>query len=332
MITASSVKFTTLNRSITGKPQNRKFRTTITTIIRATIQNPSQLKQRRSQNVHGDFFVDHTCIDCDTCRWMAPKIFTRVDEKSAVSKQPDSAEERIQALQALLACPTSSIRTEKPPHDILEAQKKFPHPIDLEKLPGVFHCGYHSEASFGATSYLIVHPEGNILVDGPRFTEKLAQNIDMLGGARYLFLTHSDDVADHDKWSKRLNCDRIIHSKEVDAYTANAEMKLEGSGPWSIGSDIEIIHTPGHSEGSICLFYKPLKALFTGDHLCKREDKLCMIEMYNHFSISAQVNSIRMLLDLDFEWILPGHLRRVQYRDKEEKNAALEAFLATREI
>jgi hypothetical protein len=27
---------------------------------------------RRAENVPGDLFVDETCINCDTCRWMAP--------------------------------------------------------------------------------------------------------------------------------------------------------------------------------------------------------------------------------------------------------------------
>ncbi|MCD7449358.1 hypothetical protein HAX54_051547, partial [Datura stramonium] len=47
---------------------------------------------------------------------------------------------------------------------------------------GVYHCGYHSDKSFGAASYLIVRAEGNILVD-------------------------SDDVADHEKWSNHLGCE-----------------------------------------------------------------------------------------------------------------------------
>ena len=33
---------------------------------------------RRPENAPGDFFVDHTCIDCDACRWIAPDTFTRV--------------------------------------------------------------------------------------------------------------------------------------------------------------------------------------------------------------------------------------------------------------
>ncbi|CAN0901333.1 hypothetical protein LINGRAHAP2_LOCUS21361 [Linum grandiflorum] len=92
---------------------------------------------RRPQNVEGEFFVDRRCIDCDTCRWMAPQIFTRVDEMSAVSKQPVSSDERLNALQALLSCPTSSIHTEKPTPDVLQAQKTFPLPIDEKKIPVV---------------------------------------------------------------------------------------------------------------------------------------------------------------------------------------------------
>jgi hypothetical protein len=32
--------------------------------------------------------------------------------------------------------------------------------------------------------------------------------------------------------------------------TADVEWKLTGNGPWNIGSDFELIHTPGHTEVS----------------------------------------------------------------------------------
>eukprot|EP00884_Botryococcus_braunii_P021475 jgi/Botrbrau1/8010/Bobra.384_2s0032.1 len=63
----------------------------------------------RPENVEGSFYVDHTCIDCDTCRWMAPDVFGRVGDQSAVVAQPSTSEGRVQALQALLSCPTFSI-------------------------------------------------------------------------------------------------------------------------------------------------------------------------------------------------------------------------------
>jgi hypothetical protein len=37
----------------------------------------AHLEQRRTENISGDFFVDSTCIDCDTCRWMATEVFDR---------------------------------------------------------------------------------------------------------------------------------------------------------------------------------------------------------------------------------------------------------------
>ncbi|KAI5678288.1 hypothetical protein M9H77_09238 [Catharanthus roseus] len=293
-------------------------------------QTATSRRQRRPQNVDGEFFVDHTCIDCDTCRWMAPDIFTRVDGMSAVFKQPSSGKERKEALQALLSCPTSSIHTEIPPRDMLEVQKTFPIPINEERLPGVYHCGYHSEKSYGASSYLIVRPEGNILIDSPRYTERLAENIKKMGGARYMFLTHQDDVADHEKWSDQLGCERILHLQDVNLSTANVEVRLEGTGPWCLDDDITLIHTPGHSEGSVSLFYKSKKVLFTGDHLLMDEFGLTIMEKYNWFSVSTQLDSVRNLLEWDFEWILPGHGRRVQFQSREEKNRVLEAFLAAK--
>ncbi|MGB5768342.1 MAG: ferredoxin, partial [Crocosphaera sp.] len=33
------------------------------------------IEKRRSENIPGNFYVDSTCIDCDTCRWMSPTVF-----------------------------------------------------------------------------------------------------------------------------------------------------------------------------------------------------------------------------------------------------------------
>ena len=52
----------------------------------------AQLKARRPENVDGDFFVDTSCIDCDTCRWMAPDVFGRDGDMSAVHTQPTTSE------------------------------------------------------------------------------------------------------------------------------------------------------------------------------------------------------------------------------------------------
>ncbi|KAJ3671512.1 hypothetical protein LUZ60_007591 [Juncus effusus] len=300
---------------------------------RYVVSVKASARERRPQNVQGNFFVDHTCIDCDTCRWMAPEVFARVEGMSAVTMQPNSEEVNIKALQALLSCPTNSIRTEKPMKQVSQVHKMFPLPIHQSSLPGVYHCGYHSEKSYGAASYFITHPEGNIMVDCPKFTEKLAKNLEMLGGMRYIFLTHKDDVGEHEKWARRFKCERLLHSGDVQETTKDVEKKLHGHGPWTIGSDFDLLYTPGHTEGSVCLYYKPLKVLFSGDHLFKSHetDRLDISLRYNQQSVSLQLESVKKLLDLDFIWILPGHGRRISFKNNQEKNSAIEAFLASNE-
>ncbi len=69
-------------------------------------------KQLKSpENVPGKYYVDNTCIDCDLCRNIAPKTFTRHDEGgySVVFKQPETAEEKAQAEEARASCPTETI-------------------------------------------------------------------------------------------------------------------------------------------------------------------------------------------------------------------------------
>lgn len=74
----------------------------------ATLEGTSQ-RSPRPENVKGDFFVDHTCIDCDTCRWIAPDVFKRVGDQTAVVAQPQSEEEKVLSMQALLSCPTCAL-------------------------------------------------------------------------------------------------------------------------------------------------------------------------------------------------------------------------------
>lgn len=40
--------------------------------------------RRLASNVPGDFFVDASCIDCATCRWVAPATFDEQADKSRV--------------------------------------------------------------------------------------------------------------------------------------------------------------------------------------------------------------------------------------------------------
>ncbi|KST62778.1 MBL fold metallo-hydrolase [Mastigocoleus testarum] len=267
----------------------------------------ANLNLRHPQNTKGDFYVDTTCIDCDTCRWMAPDIFNRTDEQSTVYNQPNSEPKRLGALQALLACPTSSIGTVEKPLDIKDAQLTFP----ILVAENIYHCGYHSEKSFGAASYLIQMPEGNILVDSPRFAPPLVKRLEQMGGVSYMYMTHRDDVADHDKFASHFNCQRILHEDEISHNTRDVEIKLTGLEPFQLTPEVLIIPVPGHTKGHTILLYKN-KFLFTGDHLAWSDSlkQLIAFRRACWYSWSELAKSMTKLTQYSFEWVLPGHGRR----------------------
>ena len=99
-------------------------------------------QKRVPENVPGDFFVDSTCIDCDACRQIAPKVFGQAVQTSFVHSQPSNADDRRSALHALLSCPTGSIGS-LGSDDVKSVMPDFPLPIE----PPVYFCGYTSPKS-----------------------------------------------------------------------------------------------------------------------------------------------------------------------------------------
>ncbi|BAZ46705.1 beta-lactamase domain protein [Chondrocystis sp. NIES-4102] len=265
------------------------------------------LQQKRAENVAGNFYVDSSCIDCDTCRWMAAVVFNRQASQSAVYQQPTTDESKLLAMQALLSCPTASIGTVEKPKEIKQVQQTFPIPI----ADNVYHCGYHAEASYGAASYFIQRPEGNILIDSPRFTPPLVKRLEALGGLKYLYLTHQDDVADHQKFKKHFHCQRILHQDDLQPSTQTVEIKLSGRETVELDPDVLIIPVPGHTKGHTVLLYKN-KFLFTGDHLAWSPylKQLYAFRRYCWYSWTQQLESMEKLAQYSFEWVLPGHGRR----------------------
>lgn len=288
-------------------------------------------RKKVKQNVAGEFFVDSTCINCDTCRQLAPSVFREdePDDTSYVSHQPKNARETREALHALLSCPTGSIGT-LGGNEAKSAMEDFPLPIDSEEDSEVYYCGFNSPKSYGGNSYFIRHPQGNWLVDSPKYLPGLAKRLEQLGGVSMIFLTHQDDVADADKYAAHFGARRIIHRTELSAQP-EAEIVLEGYAPVPFGEDFLVIPTPGHTIGHCALLYRK-KYLFTGDHLSASYDEETPNELrasreYTWHSWEERKQSLALLLDYPFEWILPGHGRRT-HQPAPALHRELQALLA----
>jgi glyoxylase-like metal-dependent hydrolase (beta-lactamase superfamily II)/ferredoxin len=279
--------------------------------------------QRWPSNVPGEFFVDRTCIDCDQCREIAPATFGDGDGHARVVRQPESPDALRRALMAVVTCPVGAIGTVER-RSVAEAVGAFPENIE----DTVYFCGFASRDSFGASSYLIVRPEGNVLMDSPRFAARLVKRIEELGGVRWMFLSHVDDIADHAKFRQHFGCERVIHRREVRAAIADIECAIEGDEAQEIVPEFLAIPTPGHTRGHTVYLYRG-RFLFTGDHLwwSPERGQLSASSRYCWYSWPKQIESMERLLAYDFEWVLPGHGQR-HHASAEEMSASLARCVA----
>ncbi len=273
------------------------------------------------ENAAGPFFVDSSCIDCDTCRQLAPATFADQGAHSYVWQQPRNQAEQRAALRALLACPTASIGTTDGT-SAAEAVRDFP----MKLAEGVFYCGFNSRKSYGGNSYFVVHPDGNWLIDSPRYVEPLARRFAERGGLRYIFLTHRDDVADAGKWAARFGAIRIIHRLELAAQP-DAERVIDGFEPFEIAPEFFVIPTPGHTRGHCALLYRG-EFLFTGDHLNWSRERRALHASRDvcWHSWRQQVESVARLEPYSFEWVLPGHGQRI-HLPREEMRRQIKKLL-----
>jgi glyoxylase-like metal-dependent hydrolase (beta-lactamase superfamily II) len=241
---------------------------------------------------------------------LAPKIFEDSGDHSFVLTQPRTPGEILAATRALLACPTGSIGSigTLDHNSSTEVMGDFPLPIE----DGVFYCGFNSPKSFGGNSYFIQHPRGNWLVDSPKFLPLLTRKFTEMGGIRFIFLTHQDDVAEAARYAGKFGSQRIIHEKDQKAQPG-AEILLQGTETYEPVPEFRIIPTAGHTEGHCVLLYRE-KFLFTGDHLWWRRNRqqLGASQSVAWHSWRKQTESMARLLGFPFEWVLPGHGQRVK--------------------
>lgn len=278
-------------------------------------------KKRLEANVAGPWYVDRTCIDCDACRQLAPDTFDAHGGYSVVARQPETEAEIRNTMRALVACPVGSIGVEERvtiPSDL------FPQPLDEAK--GVYYCGFNSEDSYGANSFFVHRRDGNFLVDSPRWTRHLARAFEEHGGVSDILLTHRDDVADAHRYREAFGARVWIHEADRRAAPYATDL-LDGEEITPLREGLIAIPVPGHTRGSV-MYLLDDTFLFSGDSLywSRHRKTLHASSTYCWYSWERQVESLRRLVGVRFEWILPGHGDRA-HLPAERMREHLESFL-----
>ena len=97
------------------------------------------------------------------------------------------------------------------------------------------------------------------------------------------------------------------------AWPAMPEMPLEGGEIIEFPPfQLQVLWTPGHSPGHICLYEPRLKVLFAGDHLVERgAAPVAFFNSYDedHDPVAHYVDSVKSLMGLDVALVLPAHGR-----------------------
>jgi len=275
---------------------------------------------RHPGNAEGAWYVDERCIDCGTCRDLAPATFGEIAPQSVVSHQPENPQAEQGAWLAAQACPTQSIGTlDRRPRP----GRLYPWPL----LEGVYDLGYTSPDSFGASSYLVPNVAGGLLVDSPRFSPALVRAVEALGGISHVLLTHRDDVADAERWAEHFRARVWVHAADRSAAPFATDL-LQGLDSTEVLPGVVGVPVPGHTRGSVVWVVGSVA--FTGDSLAwshERQD-LTAFKGACWYSWPKQLASLeRLAAAARPSWVLPGHGARCQL-DPEELHDRLLALVA----
>lgn len=219
-----------------------------------------------------------------------------------------------------------------------------------------------------------------IMVDTPKYSKAAVDDvISVTGeqGPQYLFLTHVDDTADHGKWVARFpDMHEIFHTgdlgrhnwigdrtlEDVDillpvvsaedssgsltAYSLNGQvLPRDWREQWEAGSilkdsNVVILHTPGHSPGSITLYKRPNNdegspgIIFTGDtyaYTYREGGKMTGFGRYGN-NLEQQAETLGKLLELDWDIVAAGHGISRDYRGQSFAVKAAELKVAQEDL
>jgi len=120
---------------------------------------------------------------------------------------------------------------------------------------------------------------------------------------------------------------RIRSQRTTGIEYVNVDVEVEDG---NVIYGMKVIHTPGHTPGSICLYHQEDKALFVGDLIVNENNVL--MEIPTHYSMNPNQNreSIEKIYrELEFEIALPSHGQPITSKARERIGELIKKFKQT---
>lgn len=192
-----------------------------------------------------------------------------------------------------------------------------------------------------ANTYLAVDEKTNegFIVDPGGYNKVLTKEVrDNDVNIKYIILTHghSDHICGVNEHRAEFPDAKIVAYKDEEAMLENPNLNQSpGFGvPYSTKADIlvsdgdelkvgdvtlKFIHTPGHTEGGMCIYVKEAKALFSGDTLFRQSIGRTDFPGGSYKEIMDSIRKKLFLLPDDTN-VFPGHMGTTSIGFEKENN------------
>ena len=192
-----------------------------------------------------------------------------------------------------------------------------------------------------ANTYLAVDEKTNegFIVDPGGYNKVLTKEVQENNvKIKYIILTHghSDHICGVNEHKAEFPDAKIVAYKDEEAMLENPNLNQSpGFGvPYSTKADIlvsdgdelkvgdvtlKFIHTPGHTEGGMCIYVKEAKALFSGDTLFRQSIGRTDFPGGSYKEIMDSIRKKLFLLPDDTN-VFPGHMGMTSIGFEKENN------------
>ena len=120
---------------------------------------------------------------------------------------------------------------------------------------------------------------------------------------------HPDHIGGVPEILERTKAQVFVHDRDVDLIGSLFPLAglLEDGDVVDILGGLQVVHTPGHTPGSICLYSPSRKMLFSGDTLVNRGELTGPNPKYTPNMAQAHRSIIERITPLDFEILCVSH-------------------------
>ena len=189
-------------------------------------------------------------------------------------------------------------------------------PRSVESTPDVY------QITIRGANILLISGEELTLIDTGRLgsAPQIIEYIHQLGRKpeeiSLIILTHNhtDHVGGLAELKQVTKARVAIHKTDIgerknmpSAKEEDIDIRLEGGEVLDLLGGLEIVHTPGHTPGSISLYSAKNRLLIVGDALRKRRDSLDLPFETSSYNQAQAVDSIRKMARLDLDILCFGH-------------------------